>query len=389
MDHPALHARVVDAFQRALFDDAAWLQASSLLGEACGSVGAFFVLADRPTVPPSSACRVLMARCSYQGRDRPDVCRTYFRDYYPTDERIPRVLALPDSKVVAVSDVFTRHQMQTSRVYNEYLVRYPAQNGLQVRLDGPDGSQIVALLGDPVGAQGWTAARVAALRYLLPHLRQYIHVRGALAGAEAVASSLAALLETARLSVFQLDADGRIVHASDPALELLRDRHSALRDRDGRLRALFPGDDARLQNLVARAVPSVPPPRAGGSMLVRRSALLAPLVVHLTPVVAGLGGGDRPRGVAVLVLVVDPLRRPRFPPALVARVLGLSPTEAEVAVLLAEGRTLRQIAEMNGRAYNTVRAHLQNIFAKLGVSRQLELAQLVWTLPNLTSASGS
>ena len=39
----------------------------------------------------------------------------------------------------------------------------------------------------------------------------------------------------------------------------------------------------------------------------------------------------------------------------VEAVLGLTPAEAEIAVLLAEGRTVRQIAEATGRGYGTVR----------------------------------
>ena len=36
-----------------------------------------------------------------------------------------------------------------------------------------------------------------------------------------------------------------------------------------------------------------------------------------------------------------------------------------------------------GRGYNTVRAHLKHIFAKPGVSRQLEVAQAVIALSGL------
>ena len=74
---------------------------------------------------------------------------------------------------------------------------------------------------------------------------------------------------------------------------------------------------------------------------------------------------------------------------LVEAVLGLTPTEAEIAVLLAEGRTVRQIAEATGRGYSTVRSHLKHTFSKLGVRRQFEVAQAVHSLSILPGSEGT
>ena len=83
------------------------------------------------------------------------------------------------------------------------------------------------------------------------------------------------------------------------------------------------------------------------------------------------------------MLIVDPVDRLGIAPGLVGATLGLSPAETEIAVLLAQGRTTREIAAATGRGYSTVRTHLKHIFAKLGVSRQVEVAQLVWKLSSL------
>ena len=83
------------------------------------------------------------------------------------------------------------------------------------------------------------------------------------------------------------------------------------------------------------------------------------------------------------MIFVDPVGRVRIDPGLVQSALGLTPAESEVAVLLAEGRTTRQIAATTGRGCDTVRTHLKHIFAKLRVSRQLEVARLVYALSRL------
>ena len=63
----------------------------------------------------------------------------------------------------------------------------------------------------------------------------------------------------------------------------------ALFDEGGLLRARSSADHADLQRLLRRVLPPIGTPRAGGSMTVRRSAGLPPLVLHVTPV-----GGQEP-----------------------------------------------------------------------------------------------
>ncbi|MDE0204248.1 MAG: hypothetical protein OXK73_17655 [Rhodospirillaceae bacterium] len=54
------------------------------------------------------------------------------------------------------------------------------------------------------------------------------------------------------------------------------------------------------------------------------------------------------RRVAALVLLVDPARRPRIDAGRVAASLGLTASEARTAALLAEGRSVLEIADMTG-----------------------------------------
>ena len=48
--------------------------------------------------------------------------------------------------------------------------------------------------------------------------------------------------------------------------------------------------------------------------------------------------------------------------------------------MLAQGRTIREIAAETGRSRTTVRWHIRHIFAKHNIARQVELVQLVTTL---------
>ena len=219
------------------------------------------------------------------------------------------------------------------------------------------------------------------LERLLPCLRQYVRVRHALAEAGALGTSLAALLGNTHAGVIQLDRDGQIVETNDQARALLR-RGEGLSDRDGFLRASSPEENTALKRMLARALPPFGGQGESGSMTVSRSTALQPLVLHVTPV-ADRDSDYRVWRVAALVLTVDPASQARISPAFVSATLGLTRTEGLVAVLLAEGRTVRQIAQGTAREESTIRWHVRRIFDKLGCSRQLEVAQLVLALAGL------
>ena len=84
--------------------------------------------------------------------------------------------------------------------------------------------------------------------------------------------------------------------------------------------------------------------------------------------------------VAALVLVADPATWTRIDPAVAAEALGLTGMESRVAVLLAEGMTVRDVAAAMGRAESTIRSHVKHMFAKHGLSRQADLVRLVLAL---------
>ena len=63
----------------------------------------------------------------------------------------------------------------------------------------------------------------------------------------------------------------------------------------------------------------------------------------------------------------------------------LTAREFQIARLVTEGRTNVEIAEQLGIARKTVSAHLEHIFAKLGIGRRAEIAAWTASLPVLHS----
>ena len=370
--------RILTLLHEAMLDDAHWPATSALIDAACGMTGNKLIVAEGF----GSDVRILSARFYCRGERRQDLERTYFEVYHPCDERLPRLRQLPDSRVAHVTELYTDEELKTSATYNEWMRHSGAQNGLNVRLDGPNDSRIVWALADPVEAGGWHAAQLEMIHRLLPHIRQFVQIRRAVAGAEALGGSLSELLDNTRVGVIHLDWRGRIIEANDRARDTLR-QGDGLFDEDGFLHARLQSDNARLETLLGQALPTFSGQAASGSMTVRRPAGLPRLAVHLSPVPARqMDFGLRP--VAALVLAVDPGSRPRIDSDLVAAALELTPSESQVATLLAEGKTVRDIAVATRRQANTVYWFLKQVYDKHGISRQAELVRLVLSLSELS-----
>lgn len=193
------------------------------------------------------------------------------------------------------------------------------------------------------------------------------------------------LLASRRIGVIYLDRRCRIAATNDRALEILR-RGDGLMDRAGFLCTPTQEENAELSRLLARALPLFGGRGSAGSMTVARSSSSRRLALHITPV-----GDDYPHfrayGFGAMVIIVDPARQSWIDPDGVALVLGLTLTESQLAVALAAGQTVGDIAAATGRAEETVRWHLKQIYGKLGISRQVDLVRQVLSLEGFGAVS--
>ena len=375
MSEQDVFERILALLHDAALDEDHWTAAAGLISELSQTRSNTLVFSERrgdPEVDP------FFVRVAVDGQRREDIERGHFRDYLLNDESVPRVKRLPDSQLVRTGDLYTEHEKKTSPTYNIIRRDIHNQHGIDVRMDGPGGSQIVWVFGDSIARGGWGSDQLKIVSGLLPHVRQFVRVRQALADAEALGSSLAGLLNNHRLGVIQLDRQGRLVAANDWARGVLR-QGDGLVDRRGLLMARTKADNTELRRLLARALTPLGIEAAGGSMTVRRRSRRTRLVVHISPVTER-AWDYQPRSVAALVLVVDPKRPIRIDPAIVEVCLGLTPAESRLAAMVATGYSLRTIAARTQRTEGTIRWHLKQIFRKLRISRQADLVRLVFSL---------
>jgi DNA-binding CsgD family transcriptional regulator len=135
--------------------------------------------------------------------------------------------------------------------------------------------------------------------------------------------------------------------------------------------------DARLQSLIEAVMKSVDRLDRPASVGVRRDFRL-PLVVRILR----LADGSRPTlNSARLLLIASDPEFSHLPPAtLLIEVFRLTPSEARVAIAIAAGRQLAEIAADRGVKIETVRVHSKIVFSKTQTRGQAELTSLLTRL---------
>ena len=359
-------------------DDARWPETSRLIDEGCGLMGNHLTILRGDS---RNNAEFLFGRLYEHGVANDELERTYVENFFAVDERLPRYFDMADGALAHVDALVAESVRKRSATYNEFLAPSGGGNSLIVHLDGPEGLHIVWLLARAGKPNDWSSDQMERIRSLLPHVRHFVRVRQALAGADASrVRSMLDLLLNGRVSVFLLDSWGHIVEANDRARAMLSDR-DGLCDHGGFLFPCCKTDTGRLRRLLAGVLPRAGGNPAGGSMQVHRHAG-PPLALHATPMSGALSDVG-PGSVAAVVIVADPLDKREIDEGRLAALLGLTPMQSRVAASLAGGGTVRSIAAAINRSPETVRWHIKQIMARFGLSRQGDIIRLVLSTPGV------
>jgi DNA-binding CsgD family transcriptional regulator len=97
-----------------------------------------------------------------------------------------------------------------------------------------------------------------------------------------------------------------------------------------------------------------------------------PIILHAVPIAERATSGAH-----TVMILVDLESVPRPTTEVLKKIFALTPTEAQVAIELACGKSPEQIAEAQRTTIGTVRKQLASIFAKTQTNRQAELVALL------------
>ncbi len=212
---------------------------------------------------------------------------------------------------------------------------------------------------------------------LTPHLQQAFEINRVLEGKSL---ELRALEGGSAAAVLVVNRQRRMCFASANAENMLED--GAIVRLDSRRRLSFTGHESALAFKVALKAMALEGlgfssgfnvlDRVSGARYSCRTALLVPDGLDRSPL--GLVGDTSE---PCLLITIRPESAPADLVSRVSRNLGLSSREAQVAVQLAEGQRVTDIAQRHEVSVHTVRNQLKSAKAKLGVRRQTQLVRRV------------
>lgn len=293
---------------------------------------------------------------------------------------------IPEGQVRSLGEMFTAKQLRSTEFYQHYL--------------GPIG--IGYVLGTDISEVWGISARIRVSRFegngdyglderrtleaIIPYLRSALRVFVRRSDIEAEKEALSTAVSGMSVGSLMVTAEGRIVEANAPALAVLQERDGLL-ERGGRISLQDQKVARQLLDLVRRnAEASL---RSGDKGDVRALLIDRPsgreslsLLVRPAPTKARELLGIRPMA---LIHLVDPAQpRVKMIDALI-QLFGLTPAEARIAALIANGQSIQDIVSSTGNSSNTVRSQLRAIFSKLGVRRQSQLIRAVLVSVGLLS----
>ncbi len=316
-----------------------------------------------------------------QRRDRPGAIYSGAA----SEERIARYNALyrqdpfidlPLGKVTTLAELVGEEGFSHSEFMTSFMTGSGWMHVMGADIVEASGARVRMRATRVLGRDNFGTSERETLQRLLPHLTQAMSLFLRLNSLETERELFASALGRLAVGAIIVDKECRILQATPQAEAILAEKDVLKNDR-GRLRLLDEaGPSGAFTAAVAEIAEADPASFAGSRAfsIHRSSGEALGLVVRPAPHSAKL---HAPLRGAALVIIADAGSTVAPQPAILVRLFGLTPAEAELAALMGQGLDLDDASATLGITKNTAKAHLRMVFSKTGVSRQSELVRLL------------
>jgi DNA-binding CsgD family transcriptional regulator len=176
------------------------------------------------------------------------------------------------------------------------------------------------------------------------------------------------------------NTSGQLLFANDAAGKILAAGDGLVLDESGRLTTKAPaGMPGQSSAGDFRSLLALARKRKGLIVSVARRHGRLPLTLTMRPTHPQPAHTTDTEAGTVLVLLHDPERSSSAGLMGLRELYGLTMTEARLANLLMQGKTIEDCTGLLGIRRTTVKMHLRNLYGKTGVQRQSELVALLFT----------
>jgi DNA-binding CsgD family transcriptional regulator len=310
---------------------------------------------------------------SWGGSD--EVLAQYAHRYFPLDPFVN----LPEKQVITMHDFVPLEQLERSRFYTEYLVPWDAVYNLGV--DVRDGDRMYARLRLTRGrrAGNFSVSERRFVEHLVPHFDVAMRTHAALDATKMERAIYADAMDHLTLATVILDASGHVIHTNALARDILR-RQDGIALTNDMLALTHPADAQRLRDAISRVIAVGRDAKPGilEVLRARRPSGAGHYGMMIRPA-AGSGEAEEPSVSPAVAVFISVEEAPQTPPPVetIRKLFELTHKEAQLALCLANGRSLQEAASDLGITLNTARAHLRSTFSKTGIDRQARLVRAI------------
>lgn len=321
------------------------------------------------------------------GDSSPEAFVDFAREWHRRDPRTQLALSMDEGEWLNCSRHFDENFVAHDPFFQEFMIPYGGRwvSGMKLIHEGDFVAMLALMRG--VSQLPYTAAEDELAQRLARHLAQALRLYRSNAMLAGQASSGLALLANLRTPVALVD-EQRQIHYANPAASALLKQGNVIGDHGGRLVCRRHHDDAELL-IALRSLRLSPGAYLGeGRLPVDRACVRCALPdshlhlnVFLQAVRPESSLGAFGRIPLAMALLHDPRQRLELDPFMVAAAFQLTPAEAQLAVRLARGETVADVAAGRRVSQETVRSQLKSVFSKTGAVQQSDLVSLLATLP--------
>lgn len=285
-------------------------------------------------------------------------------------------VGLPRDKPVTIDEMIEPIRWLNGEFFKQYIEPNQIRYILGADIGAEGGTEFRLRATRPPEAADFSAADKAFCQALIAHFKRAVNLHSRMGLMEVEMKLYATTMDNMLVGAVMLDEKGTIMRVNCIAEKILGDKDGISISR-GQLSAEYRGEDRELQRLIRQVLemPAGKPAIAEAISLTRPSGRTS-LGLLIRPIPAG-EWSEGPHRPAVAVFIRDPERKSQPSFELVKQLFDLTPAEARLALLLADGMTLDEAAEALEIRKNTIRAHLRAIFSKTGVKRQTTLVTLM------------
>jgi DNA-binding CsgD family transcriptional regulator len=305
--------------------------------------------------------------------------------YHAINPWLPKKMRMPGGSLHRTDELFPEDELVRTEFYAGLLAPNNLFNGFGLSLFNDRRFGFLSIVrsrraGPP------SPNELALLERLMPHLQRSLQLHERFQVPSQLAGPALSVLDSLSRGVIFVGRDRRVVHANLAAGRMLSSADGLFLDQLGVCRTSRVAEQVSLDLRLKGAINGRRHDHgteaafsSGGVMAVSRpsGSRAYSLVVAPAPLPPF---GLTAIHIAAVITISDPDTKSGAARDLLRSIYCLSEKEARLAVQIAEGQQLSVAARDVGVTYETARSYLKEVFAKLGVSRQAELASVVQKL---------